>query len=245
MSTYPNPLPSGATWRTPLTRTLAFQTGIARGLDSTEQRWSITPGDESFELNYQDLITSDRDSLLTFIESVKGKFDSTWSFVFNGTTYTNCFFDLDKIEFMEQSTPGLSTAKIVVRQVRRVADSGSPGSFPALSSGADGAPMQLPYTLGRQYDVIAVKTEQSRSAWYNRATGFRTWSVGGPTLVDADALALWDHFRKCHGKLATFSMTDPDSALVYSSCRYGSDSLNWIYNGPRQNQIQATVEQFA
>ena len=242
MATYPDPLNSGATWRTPLKRTLAFQTGLVRGQDTTEQRWSITPGEESWELTYQDLISSDRDQLLTFMESAKGPFDSTLQFVFSGTTYNDCFFDLSHVQFTEQKQGSLSDAKIVLRQVRRAADAGSPGSFPVLSSGAV---TQLPYTLGRSWDVVAVRTEQARSAFYNRATGLRSWTVGGPLLSDADALALWNHFRKSHGKLTTFSFTDPDSGTVYSSCRYGSDAVDWIYNGPRQNQMVTTVEQFA
>lgn len=242
MATYPDPLTTGTSFRTPLVRKLEFQTGIARGLDTTEQRWAITPGDESFQLLYQDLSTTERNQLLTFLESTKGPFDDTWDFVFQGVTFSHCYFDFDKIDFLEQAVTGLSTAKIGIRQKRRAADTGTLGTFPVLASGAR---MMLPYTHGRTWDVVAVRTEQNRSAWYNRSTGLRSWTVGGPTLIDADAQALWDHFRRARGKLTTFTMTDPDSGSTYPSCRYGSDSLEWQYNGPRNNQILTTVEQFA
>ena len=242
MAAYPATLPSGATWRVPFTRTLEFRTKIGRGLDSTEQRWAETCGRERWTLTYRDLVVTDRDAIFASFETAKGDFDQTLSLTWGGTTYSNVYFQDGKLDAQESDKPARSSMKVVLCQLYRAADTGTLGTFPLLSSGAR---VQLPYSYSRAFDNVSVETDGGRYSYYNRASSYRTWTVGGPFLLDTEAQALWDFFRRARGKLTTFAFVDPDSGTSYPSCRFGSDQLDWTINGRDNNALQTTVEQFA
>lgn len=238
MATYP----ASPAWSYPLTRTLEFETRIGRGEDSTEQRWPLHTGRESWTLAYPRLTLAERDILLAAFEAAKGSYDATLDFVFGGTTFTGCHFDPDKFSVVERN-PLSWSASVTIRQVIRAADTGAlPADFPALSSGAL---MQWPYMHDRAFDTVAVRTEGWRFAWYRRGTSLRVWSAGGAVLTDADALAIWDMFRRARGRWATFHFTDPDSLTEYTSCRFAEDKLEWRYIEPRVNAVEAQIAQFA
>lgn len=239
MADYPNPLPSGATWLYPAVRVLDYSTLVMSGADGAEQRWPIHAGRESWRLQYR-LKTSDKDHLAAFFDSVKGSFDHSWDFTFEGTTYTGCYFESDSFAATERH-PGRWTVSVEIRRVRRAPEAGSlPSDFPALSGAIR---VQRPWTSGREFDTAAVLTEGARYSNYNRAAARRTWTAGGAVLTRSEAQAIWDFFSLARGRWAEFGFTDPDSLVRYAPCRFGADRIEWHYLGPSHHSIQVQIQQ--
>jgi len=233
--------PTAPAWSYPLVRMLEFETRIGTGENGAEQRWPLHTGRESWTLTYPHLTLTERDILLAFFEASKGAYDQTFDFVFGGVTYSGCHFDADKFSVVERD-PLRWSASVTIRQVLRTADTGSlPADFPVLASGAR---MQRPYLHERTFDTVAVRTEGGRFVWYRRASGLRIWSAGGPSLSDADALAIWDMFRLARGRWASFHFTDPDSLTEYMSCRFAEDKIEWKYLEPGVNEVEVQIAQF-
>lgn len=196
-------------------------------------------GRESFTLTYPRLTLTERNTLLTSFDAAKGSFDSTLTLSFLGNTYSNLYLD-DRISFVER-TPNQFSANVKLSQALRSVDAGTLGSdFPTLTGGAR---MQYPYTHEHSFDTESVQTEGARWTWYNRAAALRTWSAGGPSLSDADALAIWNYFLLARGRFRSFQFTDPDSSTAYSSCRFATDSIEWRYVSPRVNALQVQIQQ--
>lgn len=237
MPVYPITSPA---WACPVVRSLKFSTGLQAGTNGTEQRWMLSTGVESWSLPYPRLSLTQRDTLLALFETCKGSYDQTVSLNFAGTNYTGLYFDGDTLEFTE-SDPNLHAGTVKLSTVVRAADSGTmPSTFPALTSGAK---TQRPYTHGRTFDTASVRTEGGRFAYARRAAGLRTWTVGGGSLSDAEAAAIWNMFQLACGQWRAFGFTDPDSLVAYPKCRFGNDSIDWRILGPNQNSIAATIEQ--
>ena len=237
MATYPVSNPA---WAVPVVRSLKFQTGIAQGVNGTEQRWMLTTGAESWSLSYPHLSVAQRNTLLTLFESSKGAYAQTVNLTFGGTNYTGLYFDGDSLAFTE-TDPNVCAGTVKLSTVVRAADTGTLlADFPALGTGA---PMQRPYAYTRTFDTAAVRTEGGRYAYPRRSASLRTWTAGGPAITDAEAAAIWSMFKLAGGQWRSFGFTDPDSTTRYANCRFGSDSLDWRILGPNQNSIQATIQQ--
>ena len=237
MSTFPTSNPS---WAAPVVRSLKFQTGIGQGVNGAEQRWMLTTGVESWTLPYPHLTLAQRDTLLTLFESSKGGYDQAVSLTFLGTAYTGLYFDGDSLDFTETDA-NVFAGTVKLSTVSRAADAGAfLSDFPTLATGAR---TQRPYKHSRTFDTGSVRTEGGRYAYPQRSGSLRTWSAGGGALTDADAAAIWSMFKLAGGQWRAFGFTDPDSAVRYASCRFGSDALDWHILGPNQNSIQPTIQQ--
>ena len=236
MSTYP----TTPAWVTPIVRTLKFSTGIHQSTDGHEQRWQDTTGVESFSLPYAFLSVSDRDTLLSFFESSKGAYDQTISLAYDGThTFTGLYFDGDELLFTEDR-PTLFSGVVKLTTVVRAPDTGSLPTFPALSTTAFA---QRPYTKGSNFDTAGVRVDGARYAYARRTTALHTWTVGGSALTSTEAQAIYDMFRLAGGQFKSFAITDPESSVVASNCRFASDVIEWRILGPNQNQITSTVRE--
>jgi hypothetical protein len=239
VSVYPISNPA---WSAPVVRSVKFQTGILAGVNGVEQRWMLSTGVESWSLPYPRLPISQRDTLLSVFETSKGSYDQTLSLSFNGTNYTGLYFDSDTLDFTE-SDPNTSAGTVKLSTVVRAADAGVfPTDFPSLGTGA---PMQRPYVHGRGFDTSSVRTEGGRYAYARRAASLRTWTAGGSSLKDAEALAIWNMCLLACGQWRAFGFTDPDSLVRYANCRLGSDSVDWHILGPDQNSIAVTIQELA
>lgn len=237
MPAYPTSNPA---WACPVVRSLKFQTGIAQGVNGTEQRWMLTTGVESWNLPYPHLSVAQRDTLLTLFEASKGAYAQTLTLSFAGTDYTGLYFDGDSLAFTE-TDPNVCAGAVKLSTVVRLADAGTlAADFPVLGTGAR---MQRPYSHTRTFDTAAVRTEGGRYAYPRRAASLRTWTAGGGALTDEEAAAIWSMFKLAGGQWQSFGFTDPDSATRYANCRFASDSLDWRILGPNQNSIQATIQQ--
>ena len=232
--------PTTPAFRFPVTRALEFQTLIGQGDDSTEQRSMIHAGRASWTLSYPRLSLSERDILIAAFEAAKGSVDQTLSFTFLGTTYTGCYFDADKITFVE-SEPTVVSTTIKLCQVVRAPDTGTfPTDFPVL---ANGCPTQRPYTHERGFDNVAVQTEGGRWVYARRDTSLRTWSAGGSAIANAEAQAIWDLARLAGGRFRAFAITDPDSGVRYPNCRLAADTIEWRMVDAGQNSLTVTIQE--
>jgi hypothetical protein len=232
--------PTTPAWSFPVTRTLNFQTLIGQGDDGTEQRSMIHAGRASWMLSYPRLSLTERNLLIAAFETATGSVDQTLSFTLLGVTYTGCYFDADRISFVEQE-PTIYTGTVKLCQVVRAPDTGTfPSDFPAL---ANGCPTQRPYTHERGFDNVAVQTEGGRYAYYRRATSLKTWSAGGSAITNAEAQSIWDMARLAGGRFRSFGFTDPDSGVRAANCRLASDNIEWRMVDAGQNAITVTIQE--
>ena len=131
MPVYPTSNPA---WICPVVRSLKFTTGIAQGVNGTEQRWMLTTGVESWSLPYDKLSVTQRDNLLAVFATSKGAYVQTLSLVFNGTTYSGLSFDTDALEFTETSNT-LFAGTVKLTTAARAADSGGlPADVPTAAA---------------------------------------------------------------------------------------------------------------
>lgn len=232
--------PTSPMWSYPVTRKLEFETTIAAGPTGIEQRWPLHAGRESFELSYPRITLAQRDLLLAAFGAAKGSYDGTFTLSFLGTTYERLYLDSDELLF-EEREPGVWSATVTLRQVRRTPDTGTlAADFPALTSGAR---VQYPYTHGQKFDTVAVGTEGGRYSYYNRAASLRLWSAGGPGLSDSEADAIWSMFSRARGRWGSFHFTDPDTAVEYTACRFATDSLERQYQAYNLNSLRTQIQQ--
>jgi hypothetical protein len=229
--------PSSPAFRYPVVRRREFDTAIIDADDGTEQRWMRHQGRDSWDLTYPRLTLAERDTLITFWESAHGSAD-LFDFVFDGVTYTNCYFDGDKFSAPQTSQKWRSVS-LRICQVTRLADSGAmPAAFPVLSTGAR---VQLPYTHDRTFDTVAMQTEGGRYTRSRRGV-LRSWTAGGTALTDAEAAAIWDLFGLAQGMYRQFSFTDPDSGVVHT-CRFASDVIELRLIAPGHNSLTVGIQE--
>lgn len=222
----------------PLTRGLAFQTRVVQYQNTTEQRWPLVAGSESWRLTHSGISLADRNLILGVFESVTGDRDETVDITLGSDTYTGYHFDAARLEFTERSQ-GRWDGSVPLRKTARTPDAQAlPADFPVLSTGNR---VQLPYTHGRAFENVSVATEGGRYAYARRSASMRTWSAGGASLSNADALAIWNMFSRARGRWAAFGFTDPDSGVRYASCRFAADTLEWRLVGPDENAIEVQI----
>ena len=226
----------------PITRSVTFQTRVVIHEDTTEQRWPLVVGSESLALNHSNLTLAERDLLIACFEDATGDHDQTVDVLLGAEALNGYHFEGGELSFTERK-PGRWETQVTLRKVARAADLGAlAADFPVLASGAR---VQLPYTHGRGFDNVIVRTEGGRYEHARRATSLRTWSAGGPCLSSADALAIWNHFSRARGRWKAFGFTDADSGVRYASCRFASDTLEWRYVGPGHHAVETRIQQIA
>jgi len=239
MPAYPTSNPA---WKTPVTRSLKFDTGIMQGTNGVEQRWMRDLGVETWSLPYPLITLAQRNTLFAAFEAAKGAYDQTISLAFDGTTYTGLYFDGDTLPFTE-SRPTMYSGTVKLTTTVRPVDSGTlPTDFPNLSTGAV---TQLPYTKSSGFDTVSVRTDGGRFAYPKRNTALHSWTAGGTVLTKAEAQAVWDCFRLAGGMLKSIAFTDPDSITRYSNCRFLSDSITWTIIAPGQHSITCAIQELA
>lgn len=93
---------------------------MKRFLDFSEQRWPIARILDGFTLVFRRLSETDRDSILTFFDSMKGKYDATWDLTFNYQFWQSCQFTDDELMWLEEpGYPNLYTVQCNIRTIRK------------------------------------------------------------------------------------------------------------------------------
>ena len=232
----------------PVTRRVEFLTDVAINLNGTEQRAKRRPALTRFVLPYTRISAAETAAMRTFFEAQKGTWDSTWSFTLGATAYAHLTFEDDTFTMREDpSWPGCYAFTLRARQTMNpgMAAGAAGAAFPTLSRGNTA---MLPYQQMRRFAVTVNDNPMGpryACAWVG-LTGFpagalHAWELAYSVLTDADAATLEAHFRNQWGRWARFSLTDPDDAAVYPKCRYDSDSLEIVNNGPNQNSLTLKI----
>ena len=102
MASFPT-LSSGAVALYPLKHVARYPVRVIEFNDDSTQRWKQGAALNEFELVFADLSATDRDTLQTFFDSVKGAYDSTWDITIGGTLYDNMAFEDDAPQWHEKT----------------------------------------------------------------------------------------------------------------------------------------------
>src|SRR5262245_3079863 len=112
----PASFPTSLPLRTPLTRTLSVPTRLVEMLDGSEQRWCAGDPLNSFALEFQNVSAAEVTALRTFVDTIKGAFDSTWDLTIAGVTYPNMALEHDDLPVVEGGQPERFSLSLKMRQ---------------------------------------------------------------------------------------------------------------------------------
>lgn len=221
-------------------------TRIHAAQSAAEQRYVVRAPMVEVDAAYRNLTAADQGTIDTFFDSQKGAYDATWTLDFNGRTHTAMRFLEDEIRW-EETLPNRWSTRLQSRGVHPALIS-PPSSLPALPSGAV---TQRPWSKRRKYETSMADMESgSRHSLSLRGgglTGFstlaaRAWDIQMPSIPSATAILIADYFMSVSGRFGLFTFTDPDTAIAYTDCRFGSDDLEVRYNGYNNCGLSFVIE---
>ena len=116
-------------------------------------------------------------------------------------------------------------------------------TFPTLTAGER---THRPWFYRRDFLTSKVNIPTGkRYAFHHRATPLMRWVVGGDSLSDADLATLRTFFLARAGNYEAFSFTDPETASVYSTCRFEEAEFKEKHIAPNENSIHLTIVEIA
>jgi hypothetical protein len=212
--------------RMPVTRTLSVPVRVIPFLDGSEQRWADGDPLNAFDLTFANVQPEDITALETLIDTVKGAFDATWSFVApDGVTYPHLGLEQDDLTAVESSIAERFTVSIKMRQVARdgaYADTAT-AVYPALPNGCY---TQRPFTRARSWLTTRNDLASgSRVSWTERAAARRSWICEYPVLTWTELQGRLSFYVAMRGKLRTFTLRDPETGDDIENCRFDSDAI--------------------
>src|SRR5438309_5966762 len=107
----------GNVWLAPATRAISAPTRVVQFLNDKEQRWRSADIQESWTLTYSNLLYTEIQAIQNFFLTVKGAYDTTWTFPFEGTSFTLMCFDQDDFTAVE-SQHGRWSVSLKIRQTQ-------------------------------------------------------------------------------------------------------------------------------
>ena len=176
----------------PVGRNLNRATRVLQFDNDAEQRFPIAPALVSFDLQFRRLKIADVDTLETFFNTQKGAYDTTWTFPFLSTNYTNMCFDQDDFTAAEQSTNRWAV-NLKCRQVKKSISIPSVAAvFPTISGGVR---TQHPFTRSTQYRTSRNDMESGlRYVYFHRDTPLLVWTLAFPAITWTEGGTLLDFF---------------------------------------------------
>ena len=117
MANFPTPF-NGSAALYPITAINRRPVGIIQFSDLSEQRWKRCGPTKAFILRFTQITWAEANTILTFFDSMKGGFDSTWSITLGGTTYNYMVFDSDVYD-LQETERGIYRLELSCRQVRQ------------------------------------------------------------------------------------------------------------------------------
>lgn len=109
MASFPA-LYSGIVSLYPLSHTRRQPVTVLQFSDFSEQRWKRSAPLSAFTLTVENLSATDKATVVSFFESTKGGFDSTWDITVSGATYSYMVFDADALTCTENEDGWTITA---------------------------------------------------------------------------------------------------------------------------------------
>lgn len=214
--TYPN-LGVGTISMYPVTKDFIIPAKVVRFLDDTEQRWVSGPIRNSWVIQNGHINWSDVMTLQTFFNTQKGAFDTSWTFPFEGTNYTNCTFEDDGFTYTEIGYNKYQV-NLKFRQTQQSGTYTSASSlvYPIIAPTGQTAP----FTVVTQYpfdsipSYLTTRNEMTDSglrykySW--RSTPLYAWNLRYNGITDTEVGTFMNFYIACLGQLKTFSFTDPN-----------------------------------
>ena len=230
----------------PVTQTLAMPTRVIRFLDDTEQRWRSADPLNSWVLTYNRILWADIVTLQNFFNTVKGAFDSTWTFPFLGTNYTSMCFDQDDFSAVE-SDPGRYTVSLKLRQTAKSGSYSIGGTVTwPVFPGTSVTFTQLPFTSKPAF--LTTRNDLptgARYAWAERSSVLGAWICDYSVITISELGTLLNAFIALAGKYNSFSFTDPNDNSVHAHCRLDTDTFQAKYLGAGQCAVTVPIQEFA
>lgn len=223
-------LKSGNTVFYPLKDTQSFSTGVLHFLDDTEQRWRRRKMLRRFTLSCNNINAYDVSTILNFLRSQFGRFDSTWSLTIGGNTYSNLALDTDSYQVMENMTNRLSLSFNIVQVLtdNPTIPSASP-YFPQL---ANGTMTVLPYQNSLEYRTTLEDSTYTgrRFAWKWRTAQFGKSAIKLQNLTATELSVVKNFFYSMEGRKGEFTLLDPGGNLApysddFSNAAWGKSSV--------------------
>jgi hypothetical protein len=239
----PETFPTSVRLQYPLTRTVSSPTRVVEFLDGSEQRWRSGDVLNSFSIQWNGLRAADLAPIRQWFATIKGAYDSTWSFVLGGETFPDMALEDDTLAVVENQAKRLS----VSLKFRQTAASGTwsarDARYPAIRQGVI---TQFPYTGTSSFLTTRNDLETGpRYAYYERATPRRGWKCSYSVIAPAELLTLMQFFVAMGGRFGSFTFTDPDSKTEYTECRFDQDAFEVSYQGRCRCSLTLTIVQIA
>jgi hypothetical protein len=117
MASFPT-LFAGSAALYPVTNAQRYPVTVLQFTDRTEQRWAESAPVRRFVLQLDGMTAAERTSIVSFYETMKGGFDSTWDLTLAGTLYSYlCFADepLVAVEGVDRTW----SITLAIQQVRK------------------------------------------------------------------------------------------------------------------------------
>lgn len=237
-STFPS-FARGVVWLTPAARGLAAPTRVLQFLNDQEQRWRSADYQESWNLTYADLLFSEVTAIRNFFETVKGAYDTTWTFPFESTNYTLMCFDQDEFT-AEETSPMRWTVSLKIRQTAKSATyaSGVTATVPSTC--------QLPFMQKARFRTV--RNDLASGARYTRyqlGTPLNAWNLSFSVLTATEFGSFLNLFVSVGGRYGTIQFTDPQTGTVYPHCRFDTDVFEGRYVGALQYAVNLPIAEFA
>lgn len=243
--TFPT-LSNGQVCMYPVQRSVSVATKVIRFANDTQQRFQTAPILNAWVLEYRSLTWANLSTLRTFFQTQKGQFDKSWTFPFDGTSYTAMTFDQDDFTYTE-TAEAINRYSVSLR-CRQVAKSGSYSSglsavFPSIRTGVV---TQLPFSTSERFKTFKVDMDSGQRYTYAaRANPRRAWTLEFPALTNSELLTLMNFFLSMNGPLSTFSFTDPTTGSTYTTVRFADDTFTARYLSANVRAARVELEEFA
>lgn len=109
---------SGFTAIYPVVESIRYPTGKVDHLNGSAQFWRKGAGLRRFVLEFRRINRADKNTIVTFLDSIKGSYDATWTMPIGGVDYDFCVLEADTIQITE-STPEYFSISLALHQVRK------------------------------------------------------------------------------------------------------------------------------
>lgn len=232
----------------PFTMTISFLTEISQWQNGAQKRLIKSAGLVKFALPYASLTQAQKNTILAFITSTKGRSNATLALTLDGTTYTNMCLDSDEWAATENPTTQYAGPIKLSQTIPQGLSPGTPGlSFPTLANGAMGV---LPYSQKKRFQSVFQKVAAGPSYAFAEfgggltgypGDGLPAWEFQEDGLTDADIATRVAHFIANYGRAYSFTFTDEDST-AYTKTHYASDDLVVTYRGVNDSSVTIALE---
>lgn len=215
------PFPTSVLLQCPVERRLAIPVRVIEFLDGSEQRWQAGDPVNAFSLQFNDAPAADVTAVQNWFLSVKGAFDSTWSFTsIDGVSYPNMGLEHDELPVVEGSQPQRFSFSVRMRQVAPSGDYSATATavYPALPNGCY---TQRPFTRDLRFNTVRNDLPSGpRISRYEWGTQKRAWIADYPVLTLSELTGRLTFFIAMRGKYKHFTFHDPVDNTDYTLCRF-------------------------